>query len=407
MSVPQAESSGFGAIRVLLVGIGGYGGQYVRYLLDGNLEGVAVAAAVDPKAEIAHDLPRVLEAGIPVFDSLSAFFEEGIRVDLAVVSTPIALHADHTSLLLEAGVNVLCEKPMAGNLEGALRMKRARDASGKFLEIGYQWSFSDAIRSLKSDLLAGRFGAPLRISSWVAWPRPQAYYTRNNWAGRKWTEDHLPVFDSPANNATAHYLHNMLFLAGKSLPVSAELVSVTAECYRANTIENFDAVCCRIETREVPELLFYSAHCVDRHHDPVCRISLDHADVTLDPIRGIVARTDTGLTVAYGNPEANHLRKLEVCVEHLRSGGAVTEYCGPDAAMPHTACVAAMQETAIRTFPRDMVQHRPWEEESTLTYVDGLDEWMRQAYSENKLFSEIGFSWAQAAQNVEVCSDVW
>ncbi|MGA0334533.1 MAG: hypothetical protein ACO3NW_11345 [Kiritimatiellia bacterium] len=255
---------------------------------------------------------------------------------------------------------------------------------------------------MKTDILEGRFGSAKSLATWVAWPRSHAYYTRNNWAGRKWTDDHQPVFDSPANNATAHYLHLMLFLMGEQMSSSADPLRLEAECYRANAIENFDAICCRIVTRQAPEILFYSAHCVDRHHDPVSRMEFDHAVITLDLQEGLVARFENGAEIHYGNPDADPLRKLDACVAHIRSQNPVTEICGAKAALSHAACMQAVQQAPIHDFPESWVQMKRWDEDDTLTYVQELASEMERAFTEGKLFFESGLPWAQPAHRMEV-----
>jgi len=65
-----------------------------------------------------------------------------------------------------------------------------------------------------------------------------AYFRRNDWVGRIRTDAGHCVFDSPANNAAAHYLHIMLYLLGATREGAAMPASVQAETYRANAIEN-------------------------------------------------------------------------------------------------------------------------------------------------------------------------
>ena len=50
----------------------------------------------------------------------------------------------------------------------------------------------------------------------AAWPRYFNYYARNNWAG-KLAMNGTWVFDSPVNNACAHYLNLALFWAGAAI----------------------------------------------------------------------------------------------------------------------------------------------------------------------------------------------
>src|SRR5439155_21910363 len=93
-------------------------------------------------------------------------------------------------------------------------MAEAAESAGRFLAIGYQWSYSTAVQALKRDILQGRFGRPLRFRTSVTYPRSKSYFRRNAWAGRERSEAGDAIYDSPVNNATAHFLHNMLYLLG-------------------------------------------------------------------------------------------------------------------------------------------------------------------------------------------------
>ena len=68
------------------------------------------------------------------------------------------------------------------------------------------------------------------------------------------------ILDSIANNAAAHFLHNMFYVLGGGLNRSAVLRQVTAELYRANAIENFDTAAIRAVTAGGVETLFLATH---------------------------------------------------------------------------------------------------------------------------------------------------
>lgn len=125
----------------------------------------------------------------------------------------------------------------------------------KFIAIGYQWSFSDAIQALKQDILDGILGAPISMKTAISWPRNFAYYRRGGGWGGKIAKDGVTVLDSIASNACAHYLHNMLFLLGSSMEESALADSIEADCLRANNIETFDT--CALRARRRCANLFY------------------------------------------------------------------------------------------------------------------------------------------------------
>ena len=104
---------------------------------------------------------------------------------------------------LAHGSHVLCEKPLCVTPADATAMTRARDAAGRQVAIGYQWSFSAAIQRLKADILAGVLGRPKRMRCLVLWPRDETYYGRNRWAGAKRDAHGNLVLDRPVNNACA------------------------------------------------------------------------------------------------------------------------------------------------------------------------------------------------------------
>ena len=225
-------------VSVVPIGIGGYGHTYVRSLLEnGRRHGLELVGAVDPQPEKCPLLSELKAQGIPVLRRSSEFYGSH-RADLAVISAPIHLHHRLTLEALQHGSHVLCEKPAGADLEQAVAMRDAARAAGRTLAIGFQDSFSARSRELKKRILEGRFGAPRRLRTVIAWPRTDAYYARAPWAGRVTMEDGSPVFDSPANNATAHYLHSMFFLLGEDETAAAMPVRVQAELYRANTIQH-------------------------------------------------------------------------------------------------------------------------------------------------------------------------
>ena len=390
-------------INVLLVGIGGYGDVYLEdFRAMESTDEARLCAVVDPLGREQPAWPELEAAGVPCFDDIEACIGSGIDVDLAVIVSPIAYHADHACAALKAGIHVLCEKPICATMDDARRMLAARDASGMFLEIGYQWSFSEAIQRLKADLLAGRLGTPKRLLTRVAWPRSVSYYQRNNWAGCIRDKNGKFVYDSPVNNATAHFLHNMLYVCGASQELSATPLSLTAECYRANPIENFDAACCRVETAEVPEILFYTAHCVKEVDGPHFSFECEEAQVEFSVGGEVIASLSDGRRISYGNPDLNRMRKFRHCLQRCRAPQDYTDVCGPEAAMAHTRCVEAIQGVGVRPLPEADLSRVSIKPGDALLYFPAMNAAMRDAYAEGQLFSEAGMPWAMEAQRVAI-----
>src|SRR5699024_3010834 len=181
---------------------------------------------------------------------------------------PIHLHKNQACLAMEKGSHVLCEKPATADLEHLQEMIDTRDRTKKQLAIGFNWSFTESVQELKNDILSGKFGRPLKAKSIVLWPRNADYFNRSSWAGKKFSPDGDRIFDSVANNATAHFLHHLLYLSGDSIETSAEIDHLTAELYRANPIETFDTCAVRLQTKNDVEIVYIAAHAVSEQHRP-------------------------------------------------------------------------------------------------------------------------------------------
>jgi len=84
--------------------------------------------------------------------------------DAAIVATPNDLHAPVAEALLERGIPVLIEKPLAADLAAADRIAVVAEKTGTLAAVGYQTRFSGACRALKSVLDTGQFGSPVRFA---------------------------------------------------------------------------------------------------------------------------------------------------------------------------------------------------------------------------------------------------
>ena len=80
------------------------------------------------------------------------------KLDGISVCTPNMAHKEVTVAALNAGLNVLCEKPMAMNLAEGKEMVAAAQKSGKVLQIGLHWRFTSEGQVLKRFIDAGELG---------------------------------------------------------------------------------------------------------------------------------------------------------------------------------------------------------------------------------------------------------
>jgi predicted dehydrogenase len=395
-------------VTVALVGIAGYGKHFVESVLDhsGGLD-IKCVAGIARRPQRCERLDELKAAGAEIFPDMDEFYAK-TTADLVVISSPIQLHREQTCLALEHGSNVLCEKPVAGTIQDARVMAEVEKKTGKFAAIGFQWSFSRAIQALKKDIMDGVLGNPLRLKAMVLWPRDEAYYNRNDWAARLRTREGDWILDSPINNATAHFLHNMLYVLGSTREKSAVPVDIAAELYRANDIENFDTGILRCHTDSGVDILFYSTHAACGEVGPVIHYEFENADVYFDgfPVPGaeFVARFRDGTIKKYGSPSADDRKKFSDCVEAVRTGEPVA--CAVGASMPQVLCVNGMQDSVpeIADFPKDMVKV-DGEPGTRQTWVQGLPDVFVQCYDQGILPSEHGgVSWAKCGKKIDLAN---
>jgi len=390
-------------VSIVLVGAGGYGNVYLSSLLDHpENQSFTIAGVVDPRMDRCFHRGKLDALKVPRFETLKDFYSV-TRADLAVISTPIHFHCEHTCLALSNNSHVLCEKPLAVTLEEADRMIEARERSGKAVAVGYQWSFSKPILELKSEISSGALGKPVMLKSLCCWPRDESYYNRNSWAGKKRNSRGDLILDSPVNNAMAHYLHNMLYVLGKATDRSAEPGIIQAELYRANNIESFDTAAMRIVTKCGAKILFYVSHAVRQDYGPVFSYEFTKARVIYDGAESpIEIHFKKGEIKKLSYPDVeSQTRKLWHMINYSTNGGEIP--CGVETARPHTVCVKAANESKPEpdAFPGEIIDING-EEGRRLRYVNNLEDEFRRCYAEELLPSELNISWANSGEKIAI-----
>ena len=126
-------------IRVAVVGVGEFGRNHVRVWRE--LEGAELAGVVDTNAERARQVAA--EFGAHVFTDLDAL--AAAHVDAVSLAVPTKEHARIGCRLLDAGLDVLVEKPMAASLEEADRLIASARRSGRILQVGHVERFNPAV----------------------------------------------------------------------------------------------------------------------------------------------------------------------------------------------------------------------------------------------------------------------
>jgi predicted dehydrogenase len=126
--------------RVAVIGAGSFGRNHVRVVRESAR--AELAYVVDPDIASAQQHA----AGAPV----TANYQDILgHVDAAIVAVPTVLHAEIGCALLEAGIDVLVEKPIAPTLEEAQRLIDTAESRGRILQVGHLERFNPAVIELE------------------------------------------------------------------------------------------------------------------------------------------------------------------------------------------------------------------------------------------------------------------
>src|SRR5580698_1781404 len=106
-------------VRVAVAGAGVFGRNHLRVYreLEASGQGVALVAAVEPDS--ARAAAVAADYAIPVFASVDELLSADLKLDAATVAVPTVHHHAVASPLLEAGLDLLVEKPLASSLADA------------------------------------------------------------------------------------------------------------------------------------------------------------------------------------------------------------------------------------------------------------------------------------------------
>ncbi len=143
-------------VRVAVVGAGAFGQNHVRVVAQSERAQLAAVVDAAARAEAA-----AAPYGCPALTGLAALAGQ---VDAAIVAVPTTAHADVGCALMEAGIDVLVEKPIAASLAEARRLVETAERHGRILQVGHLERFNPAVAALRGQVTIPLFFEIHRLS---------------------------------------------------------------------------------------------------------------------------------------------------------------------------------------------------------------------------------------------------
>ncbi len=176
-------------MKYALIGCGRIAVNHIKAVQNNHLELVAVCDVLPEKAEallVKFNLQD--DKTIARYTDYRQMLAEHSEVQLISIATESGIHAQIALDCIDAGVNIIIEKPMAMNMADAEKIIRASEAKGVKVSACHQNRFNVAVQETRRALEAGRFGKLSHGSIHVRWNRDRGYYDQASWRG-KWASD--------------------------------------------------------------------------------------------------------------------------------------------------------------------------------------------------------------------------
>lgn len=376
-------------IKTGMIGIGGYASislDNIFAAMDEGRDDFEIVAFVDPYPESSKHYERLKSMNVPHFTNIVDMYDAHICPDLCLISTPIQFHKEQILTCLEKGTSVVCEKPMTGNADDIDILASAEHTSDGFVAIGYQWSYSDAIQALKKDIMDGVYGKAVNMKTIVKWPRDKQYFKRSTgWAGKIYASNGEKILDSVANNATAHYIHNILYVLGDGVDASVHATDIKANLIRTNDIETFDTAIVKFKLECGGNGLYIVSHSTEDTVNPRFEYVFEKGIVTFSEEQGvIIGKTSDGKEINYGDPFREPTKKFFDCVDYIKSGTNKV-LCGVKGAGAQVKFISDLHaDNTVYNAKPESVKDVNGER----LYIAGLDALLDECYANDRILTD-------------------
>jgi predicted dehydrogenase len=173
------------SLRYALIGCGRISPNHIVAAIENKLDIVAVCDTIHDKME-----KTVLQFNIPHVNKYINYKEmiEKEKPELIAICTESGKHGKIALDCIEAGVNLIIEKPIALSLEEADKIiYRAKEKNVKVCAC-HQNRFNKSILKIREAIENGRFGRLMHGTAHIRWNRGEDYYKQAPWRGT-WEQD--------------------------------------------------------------------------------------------------------------------------------------------------------------------------------------------------------------------------
>ena len=251
-------------LRVGIIGLGDISKIHIP-AIEGYPEAQLVAAC---------DIDEALRAMVPQIPFYSDYHQmlKEEQLDCVHICLPHHLHYPVTKAVVEHGVHVLLEKPLAHTLADSRAIVALEQAHPEVkIGVSLQNRLNETIEELQSIVQSGRYGKLIGVKGLVAWQRPKEYYETKPWRSAMVTAGGGVMI-----NQSIHTLDLMQFIAGEIESIRGSIDQLLDYGY---DIE--DTASAHIKFQNGATGLFFATIANDHNDSVEFQVTLEEAQLTI------------------------------------------------------------------------------------------------------------------------------
>lgn len=238
-------------IYAAIVGTGGIANEHIKALL-AFPERCKIVALCDIYPQKAEAMKEKYGLDCAVFDDHHSMLDSEIQIDLVHVCTPPYVHCEIAVNSMNAGCNVLVEKPMATCLAECDEMLAAEKKNGVTMACIAQNRFRKSIYNLKKTLDSNLAGKICMAKVESAWWRGHSYY--DLWWRGTWEKEG----GGPTLNHAVHHIDMLNWMEGR-MPESV-MAMLTNVMHDNAEVEDLSLACLRYEDGSLAQITSSVVH---------------------------------------------------------------------------------------------------------------------------------------------------
>lgn len=168
-------------MKYALIGCGRISPNHIAAAIENNLEIIALCDIEPQKMDNLINQFK-LSSKVKKYQDYHEMLEKE-KLDLIAIATESGKHASIALDCIDAGCNLIIEKPIALSLDDADKIIKLSEEKGVVVSACHQNRFNKSIQKIREAVEHGRFGRMFYGTAHIRWNRGESYYTQAPWRG--------------------------------------------------------------------------------------------------------------------------------------------------------------------------------------------------------------------------------